>query len=54
MKAVIGKDIDAAEALGILECDPEDFALASFMDPSKLDVCGIIRQGLEMIKLEHE
>lgn len=54
VKSVIGEDIDLAEQLGILECDPEDFALASFMDPSKLDVCGIIRNGLDMIKKEQD
>jgi len=54
VKAVIGQDIDTAERLGILECDPEDFALASFMDPSKLDVCGIIQQGLDLCRKDRE
>ena len=38
--------------LGILETDPEDFALAAFVDPHKTDVCGIIKQGL--LEIEEE
>lgn len=52
IKAVLVNDIDEAERLGILECDEEDFALASFACPSKTDVGGIIRQGLNLIEKE--
>ena len=52
LKAVIGGDIEEAEKLGILECDEEDFALCSFSCPSKTDVGGIIREGLELIERE--
>ncbi len=52
LKAVISENIEDAEALGILECDEEDFALCTFACPSKTDVGGIIRQGLEMIEKE--
>lgn len=52
MRAVIGGDIEEAERLGILECDEEDFALCSFACPSKTDVGGIIRSGLDMIEKE--
>jgi Na+-transporting NADH:ubiquinone oxidoreductase subunit A len=52
LKAVIGGDIEEAEKLGILECDEEDFALCSFACPSKTDVGGIIREGLELIEKE--
>lgn len=52
LKAVIGGDIEEAEKLGILECDGEDFALCSFACPSKTDVGGIIREGLELIEQE--
>lgn len=52
LKAVIGGDVEEAEKLGILECDEEDFALCSFACPSKTDVGGIIRQGLDLIEKE--
>ena len=40
------------EELGIYECDPEDFALCSFVCPSKTDVSGTIREGLDMLQAE--
>lgn len=52
LKAILGGDIDEAERLGILECDEEDFALCTFACPSKTDVGGIIRQGLDVIEKE--
>ena len=54
IKAVMVGDIDEMEKLGILECDEEDFALASFACPSKTDVGGIIRKGLNLIEKEEE
>ncbi len=52
MKACLAKDIDEMIALGIHECDPEDFALCSFADVSKMDVMQIIRDGLDLIEAE--
>lgn len=52
LKAVIAGEIEEAEKLGILECDEEDFALASFACPSKVDVGGIIHKGLDLIEKE--
>jgi len=52
IKAIIAGDIEEAEKLGILECDEEDFALCTFACPSKIDVGGIIREGLEIIEKE--
>lgn len=52
LKAVIAGDIDEAERLGILECDPEDFALGTFACPSKVNVGAIIRRGLDVIEKE--
>ena len=45
-------DLDEAEKLGILECDEEDFALASFACPSKTNVGEIIRHGLNLCEKE--
>jgi Na+-transporting NADH:ubiquinone oxidoreductase subunit A len=50
IKAVLAGDIEEAERLGILECDEEDFALCTFACPSKVDVGGIIRSGLDVIE----
>lgn len=52
IRAVLAHDTDEAIQLGILETDPEDFALAAFIDPAKTDLCGIIKQGLEEIEEE--
>jgi len=52
LKAVLAGNIEEAEELGILECDEEDFALCTFACPSKTDVGGIIREGLELIERE--
>ena len=52
IKATIAQDIDAMERLGILECDPEDFALATYVCPSKTEVSQIIAEGLELMEKE--
>ena len=45
-KAVLAEDYDRAAELGLYEVVPEDFALTTFVDPSKIDMPGIIRKGL--------
>ncbi len=52
VRACLAHDTDEMVQLGILETDPEDFALAAFVDPHKTDVCGIIKKGLEEIEAE--
>jgi len=52
IRAVLAKDTDEAISLGILETDPEDFALCDFICPSKIEVQDIIRDGLQQIKEE--
>ena len=52
IKSIIAGDIDNMEQLGIYECDPEDFALCSFADASKMDITGIIQEGLDLVELE--
>lgn len=52
IKAIIAGDIDRMEALGIYEVSPEDFALAEFVDSSKLELQSIVRQGLDMMRKE--
>lgn len=52
IKAILAKDIDRMEALGIYEVAPEDFALAEYVDPSKLELQKIVRQGLDYLRSE--
>ncbi len=52
VKSIIANDIENMEQLGIYECDPEDFALCSFSDASKMDITGIIQNGLNFAELE--
>lgn len=52
VRAVLARDTEEMIQLGILETDPEDFALAAFIDPHKTDVCGIIKRGLDEIEEE--
>lgn len=52
IKAILAKDIDRMEALGIYEVAPEDFALAEYVDPSKLELQKIVREGLDYMRSE--
>jgi Na+-transporting NADH:ubiquinone oxidoreductase subunit A len=52
VRAVLAHDTDEAIQLGILGTDPEDFALCSFVCPSKMDISGVIKQGLNEIEKE--
>ena len=49
LKAILVKDLDQMEALGIYEVAPEDFALTEFVDVSKQDHQRIVRQGLDLM-----
>lgn len=53
IKAIIAQDIDKMEQLGIYEVAPEDFALAEFVDSSKLELQRIVREGLNMLRKEN-
>lgn len=53
VKAIIAGDIDKMEQLGIYEVSPEDFALAEFVDSSKLELQRIVREGLNMLRKEN-
>jgi Na+-transporting NADH:ubiquinone oxidoreductase subunit A len=53
IKAIITGDIDRQEALGIYEVAPEDFALAEFVDSSKLELQRIVREGLNILRKEN-
>ena len=52
VRAVLAKDWEEAVKLGLLELDPEDLALAACVCPSKVDLVGILRQGLTEAEAE--
>ena len=53
IKAIIAGDIDKQEQLGIYEVSPEDFAVAEFVDSSKLELQKIVREGLNVLRKEN-
>lgn len=52
VKAILAKDIEKMEQLGIYEVAPEDFALPEFVDTSKLELQKIVREGLDYLRQE--
>ena len=52
LKAIIARDIDTMEKLGIYECSPEDFSLCTFVDASKMNIGRIIKDGLDIMENE--
>lgn len=54
LKAIIGRDIDKMEQLGIYEVAPEDFAPAEYVDTSKMELQKIVREGLDYLRRETE
>ena len=49
LKACLAGDIDKMENLGIYEVIEEDFALCEFVDPSKIEIQQIIRDGINLM-----
>ena len=52
LRAILVKDTDSAQQLGVLELDEEDLALCSFVCPGKYDYGPILRENLEQIEKE--
>ncbi|MCM1518103.1 MAG: Na(+)-translocating NADH-quinone reductase subunit A [Pseudoflavonifractor sp.] len=52
LKAIISRDIDKMEALGIYEIAPEDMALCEYVDTSKTEIQKLIREGLDYMRNE--
>lgn len=46
IKAILSEDFELADQLGLLEVIPEDFALPTFICPSKIEMIDIVKQGL--------
>ena len=53
IKSIISGNIYKQEVLGIYEVAPEDFALAEFVDSSKLPLQKIVREGLDVLRKEN-
>ncbi|MEM6842025.1 MAG: Na(+)-translocating NADH-quinone reductase subunit A [Bacteroidota bacterium] len=49
-KAIMAEDYDEMETLGLYEIIEEDIALCEFIDVSKHDLQGIIRQGINLLR----
>ena len=49
LKACLAGDIDKMENLGIYEVTEEDLALCEFVDPSKIEIQQIIRDGINLM-----
>ncbi len=49
LKAILAGDIDKMENLGIYEVVEEDLALCEFVDPSKIDMQQILRDGINLM-----
>ena len=52
VRAIQANDIEEALKLGLLEVTEEDVALCTFVDPCKIDVGEIVRQGLDLYEKE--
>ena len=52
VKALLAEDYDLAISLGLLEVDGEDFALPSFVCPSKMEMVEIVKKGLRRCAAE--
>ncbi len=52
LKAIMVKDFDLMENLGIYEVDEEDFALCEFIDVSKTEMQATVREGLDFMLKE--
>jgi len=53
IKSILSGDFETAEILGILEVAPEDFALPTFICPSKIEMVDIVRRGLQKMAAEN-
>ena len=52
VKAILAQDIELMEQLGIYEIAPEDVALCSYICPSKVEFCEVVRSGLDLMLSE--
>lgn len=53
VKAIMAEDYELAETYGLLEVDSEDFALTTFVCPSKIEMTDIVKRGLKQYAKEN-
>jgi Na+-transporting NADH:ubiquinone oxidoreductase subunit A len=53
IKSILADDFETAELLGVLEVAPEDFALPTFICPSKIEMTEIVRRGQQKMAAEN-
>ncbi len=53
-KAIMSRNIEDMENLGIYEISPEDVALCEYVDTSKLEIQKLVREGLDYLRNELE
>jgi Na+-transporting NADH:ubiquinone oxidoreductase subunit A len=49
LKAILARELEMMENLGIYEIAEEDFALCEYICPSKIEIQAIVRQGIDMM-----
>lgn len=54
VKAILSRNIEQMEALGIYEVAPEDVAVAEYVCTSKMPLQSIVREGLDYLRKELE
>ena len=52
IKAILARDFEEMDKLGIYECSPEDFGLCTYADVSKMEISQIIQDGLDFMEAE--
>jgi Na+-transporting NADH:ubiquinone oxidoreductase subunit A len=52
VKSIMAEDVEEMIALGLLEVDAEDFALCTYICPSKIDFGEHIQKGLQILEKE--
>jgi len=52
VKSIMAEEIEDMIGLGLLEVDEEDFALCTYICPSKIDFGAYVRQGLDILEKE--
>jgi Na+-transporting NADH:ubiquinone oxidoreductase subunit A len=52
LRAILSKDLEKAEELGMLELEPEDLDLCTFVCPGKSEYLAMLRENLETVRKE--
>lgn len=53
VKMLLTEEYEKGEALGLLGVHPEDFALPTYVCPSKIEMTEIVKEGLKAYALQY-